>query len=167
MENNKMTYKESFTWTFIIIAFLIGFIVLTHLLNIKGYWGGLLFLWFFGLNGMIVNKIPEIVLGGVVGISIAYFISNSPFEGAGGLLVLVAILVIVITLIIREQFPKFINQSTALTLTIFTFPSLSSSSMIIDGLLGFIVGAIYYGICTWLLSLVNKEKEEVESVQAK
>lgn len=162
-----MSYKESMIWAAVIIGFLIGFIVLTHLLHVKGYWGGLLFLWFFGLQGMELSKIPEIVLGGLVGISIAYFVSNNPFEGGAGLALIICTLMIVITLIIKEQFPKFINQSTALTLTIFTFPSLSTSSMIIDGLLGFIVGAVYYGLCTWLLSLLNKEKEKVETVQAK
>lgn len=155
LEKNQNTVFQSSIWATVVIILIIGFIFLTHALHIEGYWSGILFLWYFGSQKTDTKKIVEIVMGGLVGLGIALALTKLPVEGTMNLVLTLLIFVTTITLLISEKYPLIFNQATALTLTIFTMYELATPAQINNGIIGFIVGAIYFGSATIIINRIT------------
>lgn len=102
---------------------------LYYLLHLSEMWVGFLFiLWWSTAMKLDISELLNTGIGGVIGIGLAYLITNPPLTQGYGMAIAGALVILSVFFMIRGQLGSFINGSTMLFLTVSTIPNLLQSA---------------------------------------
>ncbi|MDT0576688.1 hypothetical protein RM533_10915 [Croceicoccus sp. F390] len=139
-----------------------GFLALAHLLAIEAVYAGFLFiLYWTGIRHSAWEEFIPSLLGAFGGLALAAALHLMPIHyGTAGLVVSLALVLLAIYLLIRQQLPRFVNMSFMLLLTVTTVPVITADAPYVDMALAIAVGAAYVAGLMWLLGVVQKRRLE-------
>jgi hypothetical protein len=132
------------------------FITLTFALGIAHSWVAFLFLLYWGgIEQMKFEKLPNCIVGALLGLALAYGIRTLPafFGPAVWVLILGAILVLVY-FAIMHWWPLVVNNATMLFLTVGTIPAVQAGAQVPSLLPAFGFGVAYFAALAWLAQLL-------------
>lgn len=117
------------------------------LLGLTSLFASFLFAWYWAnVEAMRFDRIPAAVLGGLVGVGLAWLLQALPAALGPGTGLLVALLAILVALFVQtlNWLPLLCNASTMLFLTVMAAPALVKESNFADVALCVVLGALFF-----------------------
>lgn len=134
--------------TVIVILVVVAWIALgLQFLADTSLFGGFLMLWFWANNEHLeIRRLPVAILGGLVGIFLAWFVVFAAGRwGGAGLAAGLALMVLALYLDVIKVAPTLINGSTMLYLTVAAAPLIQLHINWLELVLSTVVGGVFFG----------------------
>lgn len=135
-----------------------AFIALNHALGIVDIWAAFLFLLYWGMiEKMNLAKLPNCVIGALLGLLTAYLLQTLPLTlgFSGKVIAFIAILLLVYSLIMG-WLTIAINGMTMLFLTVVTIPALQPHIDFANLLIALALGIAYFGGLMALVGFIRQ-----------
>lgn len=136
------------------------------LLGLSSLFASFLFAWYWAnVEQMRFDRIPAAVIGGLVGVGLAWLLQVLPATLGptnGAILALVAILVALFVQILNWA-PFVCNASTMLFLTVMAAPALVEKSNFADVAVCVVLGALFFAALVRLLTAVATRRSAATS----
>lgn len=133
----------------VVVVIIVAWIALAlQFITDKSLFGGFLMLWYWANNGGLeIKNLPAAILGGVVGIALAWFlVYGAQTWGAVGMGASLVALLAALFLDIRKSLPLLINGSTMLYLTVAAAPLIQLQVDWTQLVLSTVVGGVFFGL---------------------
>jgi len=130
---------------FVVVAVAI-WIVLTSMLKIHAGFAGYLILWYWTtVERADFSRLPGVVIGGLVGVALAWQLSFLPAHlGTTGLALALLVILAAVFIQIMQAGGLFVNNSTMMFLTVLTAPQMVGVH-VTDAIAAVALGTVYFG----------------------
>jgi hypothetical protein len=137
-----------------------AFIGLNHVLGIKEFWAGFLFLLYWtGFEHMKFDKLPSCIVGALFGLLLAYLLFALPgWMGPTGGLVFLGLILVVIYCQIMGWLTLAINMCAMLFLTVGTIPVVQAGVNFANAFIALGLGIVFFGGLFWIGNLLKQRK---------
>lgn len=150
----------------VVAALIVAFIMLCRLFDVKNFWVGILFLFYWaGIEQSRLGKLLPVSLGAFTGLALCLAVLSLPqlLGPETGGWVLLGILSLVVYLLILGKLTFAINQTTMLFLTVGSIPVVQAGVAISELFMSLALGILFFGFLGGLGALLARRKTAQEA----
>jgi hypothetical protein len=152
----KMTPIRGLLILVAVLFVLTAYLVIDSALGVTNGWVGYLFLLYWSIvEQMKLTRVPQSVVGALVGLAISYGLQTLPFlMGTWGWAIVAVALLLLVYFSIMGWWPIAVNGMTMLFLTVSTIPWIQAGTSISGLFLPFAIGVVYFVAIGWLVQFL-------------
>lgn len=141
----------------VVVGGLLALYQAVHISVAMTAFGSLFLLYWAGIQHQAWSEFLPSLIGGVVGIALAWLLLNgATLFGTGGVVASFAVLAVVLFLYLRGQAHMLVNNGSMLFLLVATIPDLQVGANATSMMLSLVIGAAWIGAISWIAAQVRQ-----------